>query len=354
VRVVVDTNAFYSDLRLRGPLRVLVDATRRGEITLVVPEVVVREVLKRFRERYLDDVRKWNRAVRALAELGVDDLEARRLPDVEDALIEYEAYLRTRLHDAGALVPLIPTVGHDEVLDRAIHRRKPFKESGAGYQDALIWATVLEEAESGDVALVTENTADFGQLEDNEWRLADELLEDVEALEEGSSRVTLYTSLRDFIATALPPQEDDDLTEIRGLLIEDDAARQVLETVIEDDLERGVHWFAGDLLRVAEVEDARIENASVEAIDVVDVYEFEEESELYVRLRARVAADVSFDLSMRDAYELTREERSLISTWGEDLITGIRRVGLDVDAEVVLDSELVPQRLEIVAVELVE
>jgi predicted nucleic acid-binding protein len=152
VQVVLDTNTFYSDLRMRGPIRVLLDRAAAGELTLVIPEVVIQEVLKRFRQRYEKTVQQATSAIRSAKDLGVDTLDL-DLESVDQAVIVYEAELRTRLHQDGVLISQYPAASHEDVLDRAIRRRKPFKESGAGYQDTLIWLTVLDSLKRDDQAL---------------------------------------------------------------------------------------------------------------------------------------------------------------------------------------------------------
>jgi PIN domain len=338
MRVVIDTNTFYSDLGMRGLLRVLLDAARRGEITLVVPEVVVQEVLKRFRVRYLDESRRRSASSRILADLGFEGAEGPRLPDVAEALITYEAFLRGRLHDVGALVPFVPNAGHDEILQRAIERRKPFKENGAGYQDTLIWLNVLDEADAGEVALITKNTADFGERVGEAWSLAPDLQQDLVGRGLDPAVVTLYNEVREFIGDDLGAEEED-LTGLRAQLIEDDAIREFLEREIEEDLAREPIRLADEILRNAEVEAARVVGSTIEEIDVVDAYEFEEEDELYVVLRARVNAEVEFDLDRREVENLGHDERRLLLVWGEGVVTGRRRATLEVDAEAVLDQD---------------
>ncbi len=106
MRVFVDTNAFYSDLMIRGPLRVLFDAARRGDFVLVVPEVVVQEVLKQFRVRYETELRRYQTAAKALAELTLGTFPSPADPmNVDDACVIYEGELRERLHAASQRSP---------------------------------------------------------------------------------------------------------------------------------------------------------------------------------------------------------------------------------------------------------
>lgn len=47
------------------------------------------------------------------------------------------------------------------MVQRSIRGSKPFRTSGVGYRDALIWQTVLEQAKSTDVVFVSGNSKDF-------------------------------------------------------------------------------------------------------------------------------------------------------------------------------------------------
>jgi hypothetical protein len=337
----VDTNTFYSDLGMRGGLRILLNLTRQGRVRLAVPEVVVQEVLKQFRFRYAEEQRRYMSSARTLRGLGVHVGETPPLPDVDEAVISYESELRNRLHDSGATVRLVTDLSHEHVLERAVARRKPFKESGAGYQDTLIWLAALEEAELDSVALISANTADFGLKEGEDWVLAEDLRDDLREHGHDETRVTLFVSIRDFLREYAPEEPEEVLSDFRSLLVDDEAHAELLSKWLAEDVLLFTGDISGEVLRSGDAETSRIENAWVEELDVIDAYEVEGEPGVHVLLRAAMTADLEFDIGTRDAQNLIARERALVHTWGEAMATGKTQVELLVEAEVALvDGEL--------------
>jgi hypothetical protein len=73
MRIVFDSSVLYDDLRFTLPYsRLLLQAARVGEVGVVVPEIVVLEAEKRFREKVDKRVRAAETSRRELRELGVE------------------------------------------------------------------------------------------------------------------------------------------------------------------------------------------------------------------------------------------------------------------------------------------
>ncbi len=118
-----------------------------NQICLVVPDLVVREAVGRFRNDLHGRVVG---AITAYDKLG--DLVAAPSPPVVDEEAEVDAYeseLRSKLADADVDVPSLPDVDLVELTQSAVDRRRPFDEKGAGFRDALLWKIVLTTAQEG-------------------------------------------------------------------------------------------------------------------------------------------------------------------------------------------------------------
>ncbi|VTR75475.1 PIN domain-containing protein [Cellulomonas hominis] len=170
--LVIDTTAFFVDLRLSRDLADVLDAAGSGMIRVVVPEVVVLETGRHQAEKANkasnEAIKKVADGLRALNEI-IDGLPRFDARDARDRLTvaseEYETWLRKTLDDHMVEVAPIPSVDHVELVKRDLARRKPFDNGGKGYRDALIWSTVVEVARGLDVddhlIFVTNNTQDF-------------------------------------------------------------------------------------------------------------------------------------------------------------------------------------------------
>jgi hypothetical protein len=168
IYVVVDTTELVRvPLVDAGGWKELLARCRRGHVQVLVPEVVVREATRQYGSRVRGDLVQAQKAVAKLRDLGFADMpDLNSTASQADALAtSYRSQLEERLRSVGALVLSLPKVSHSDILDRDLEVRKPFRQNGKGYRDALIWETILEFSEACNEAsiiyFVTENTTDF-------------------------------------------------------------------------------------------------------------------------------------------------------------------------------------------------
>lgn len=200
--VVLDTNVFHSDVHAdRSQFRsILDDAATKGSFAVVVPDVVLQELDKQFARRSKKVVKTINKAVgeqeSELQSLGMERPEA-MVPD-DEAVKAYRSTLEARLARGGARVAATPD-NLEPAISWAVTRRKPFKESGEGFQDAVIWLTVLSLAteHEDDIVLVTSNTRDFGG--DEPSGLAKVLADDLAARGRPHDQVRLVEGISAFV-----------------------------------------------------------------------------------------------------------------------------------------------------------
>ncbi|HSH60092.1 MAG TPA: PIN domain-containing protein [Acidimicrobiales bacterium] len=161
--VVVDTNAIaHGAWRLDSPAwKVLLHQARSAQIRLVVPELVVRETVGRFKAEL--EIRRATAAsgARKFNELTGGEGAPISSAPLREIVDSYESTLRSRLLDFRVHVAEFPDVDIDDLVNRAIERRRPFNEKGSGFRDALLWETVLAlvEANPNSPVLLISNDA---------------------------------------------------------------------------------------------------------------------------------------------------------------------------------------------------
>lgn len=201
--VVVDTSVVaFRDWRLTSPAAsALLAAAGRGELTLVVPDVVVRELAKKFAVEERDALSKLEQGFKDLANLSDREQEA-VIPHPLGP--EYAENLRTYIRLGGGVVAPIPAADHSALVDAALAGRKPFKPDGkAGYRDALIWETFVVQTGGADAVFVT-NDGDF--LDSSRSRLHPDLIADLRTRGMGES-VRIANSLHAAVELVIDPAE---------------------------------------------------------------------------------------------------------------------------------------------------
>lgn len=277
--VVPDSNILFKDFLVAGPQwRLLREQARRGQFKLAVPEVVIAETVNNYRRELKSRQSKLRTAVEKhggqLAELGVTDLTLETAIDRDKAVAAYEGLLRTRLGEAGAELPSIPSPQHGELVERAIARRQPFKEEDSGYRDCLIWINVLGLASEDEVALISDDKDAFaGEQPD---QLGEALLNDLEVRKLPVERVTLFPALRPFIDAHVPRSERL-LHELQERLRTDASFDQAVRRQVEAAV--AVHSFGsqdeivlpadGDK-GTAHVEDVTVPEISIDSVAGVE------------------------------------------------------------------------------------
>jgi len=218
VLIVLDTTETYTDLRLDSPdFRLLNTYVVRHPVKLFIPEIVVRETINHFRETFVRSVSALKDAVGAIARLA-PHTEVNLFPDIDidKELASYELHLSHRLSGLRAKRESHANVTVDQLVDRALQRRKPFDSAGErGFRDALLWETVLQIvlAHQEPLVLVTRNKKDFGEHDS----LAQDLQHDLVAVGLDHRQVTICAGLSQFVTEIVKPGLER-LEEIRELI----------------------------------------------------------------------------------------------------------------------------------------
>ena len=166
MNVILDTNILYADFNLSGnAFRIFIEGMPRISAEVFIPQVVLDETVAKYRQRIESVINAVNRSTgdfKQLTRASQDTLAITQ--SSQDLTKEYESYLAKRLDSIGATIVPYPDTPHPAIVQRALLRRKPFKESGDGYRDTLIWESVLAVAKTskGQVVFVTNNAKDFG------------------------------------------------------------------------------------------------------------------------------------------------------------------------------------------------
>lgn len=202
--IVIDTNAFYEDLRLKKSFDLLFRNIENIHFSLRTPELVVQEVVNIYREQRQSHLSKMPSHAKELKLLTSLDINiAIQEENLANDLLEYEGYLRGKLLSNGEIVPL-PNVTVQSIIDRDLARRRPFKENGVGFRDTLIWETILElviRQEYDGLVFITNNTKDFVEGRG----LHSDLIEDLESKGANLDSIRVFSSVQQFIDDMVNP-----------------------------------------------------------------------------------------------------------------------------------------------------
>jgi hypothetical protein len=194
LHVVLDTNVISRRAPLSGNAeRVLLDSAHNGQFVLAVPELVIRELMNKWREQARVEAEKIRSLVGEFALRGM----LASVPDasaVEARAQEVESGLRATLEHPYIETPGFPETSHEDLVRRALERRQPFDKKGQnGYRDALLWESVIKLAREHEVLLISK---DYGAFAGPDKRsLSPRLAEEVKERAGDAGRVELSVDL---------------------------------------------------------------------------------------------------------------------------------------------------------------
>jgi hypothetical protein len=202
--IYLDTSVAMTEAFLRSPYcEAFLKTCAILQHTVVIPEIVIDELKGNFPKKYKDASDAFLKARKELNKLT--DIDA-PIQSLSDAVGAYEDWLDEFIEEHGVVVAPYPEVPAKELIEQSYTTKKPFKESGEGHKDYVIWKTI-----TGHIAghatpphiFLTNNVKDFCELdEDKNPILHPELAEQIE---NAAHRPKVYTSIKSAFESELSP-----------------------------------------------------------------------------------------------------------------------------------------------------
>lgn len=189
--IIIDANALHGLKAFTKPqFKTVLALARTNHVRLVVPEVVLHELSRQGSKEFngkhstlRNAVQGFNDVIGDAQTMGVAVATSTAPPP--SSRTEFFDAMTAFLHSRKVETPAYPDMSVEELLARDLDYRKPFAESGKGFRDALIWATIRDVCNGLTipglaVVFVTKNYTDFcaGQGKSLHSHLREELAEE--------------------------------------------------------------------------------------------------------------------------------------------------------------------------------
>lgn len=301
--------------------------------------VAVEETVAQFRHHLGNDVQKTLEHQRRLSRLlGRELLAPEDSIDLEAETLSFREGLLSQLRNAETEILGYPNTTHEELVQRATARRRPFNAKGSGYRDSLIWQSVLALASSvGEDIVLASADKDFA---DDGGMLHHDLKEDVISLGLPAQKITLSDDLRALVDKhvrprlgAAPWDPELEILTRRGVNLQDAIAVIIQNAFLGEELESRDLGFPPEYMSptldiVESVSGLTIRSTRTLAPD-----------RLLVEMRATVGAVVEFFLYKPDWYRI--EDDGIIighDSWDDDFILAGKELSLGCRLDLVVDN----------------
>ena len=177
-----------------------------------VPQVALEEVVACFSRSLAEKASAVRGQIGELSKLIGRELEYPINPvDLPDETRLFRDCLENRLALANINIPQYPSISHEEIVNRATSRRRPFDNNGSGYRDTLLWFNILElTGELDGKILLVSRDKDFRGTSDN---LHQDLAEDLSRKNQPNDKVVLTLSIPDLLRDHVHPSVRDNFVQ---------------------------------------------------------------------------------------------------------------------------------------------
>lgn len=214
------------------------------QYTVVIPEIVLDELRGNYPKKLHEKYASFQKSKKELEKLI--DVDTSIVP-LAEAISSYDNWLDGLLDKHGIVVAPYPDVSPKELIEQSYALNKPFKESGEGHKDYIVWKSIkshlIGEKSSPPNIFLTNNTKDFcGSDESGNFFLHGDLSKEIETV---AHRPSIYTSIKSAFEIELSPLlEGMTLDEIPDLG-PDDIETMAAEFLLEDLPGRSVYGLEG-------------------------------------------------------------------------------------------------------------
>ena len=211
--VIIDTCIFIDkeqDFFFESPILKLLKESK--DVKIIMPKVIVEEITKRV-ELIIDNTNNTiTEKNKKLEKYKISDLYKLTHLDKNVVINDFHNQLLAFYKNNNIELEDYPqTITVQNVLDRALSKKKPFKNDGgdAGFKDYLIWLTIMEIAKkhpSDNINFVTANKKDFTK----DKNLHEDLIEDLSSLNIKNINSNVFQTLEEFKNASLDLKSIDE------------------------------------------------------------------------------------------------------------------------------------------------
>ena len=321
--IFVDTNVIYTERFFRPPwVKSFLKACDILQISVVIPEVVVDEVKGNFRKELVERYQRFQKPEKDLGKLV--DLNPNQL-DITSISAKFDDFFDDLLDEHGVIVASYPDVSLKEVVNKSYEHPKPFKESGEGHKDFLIWETIkrhiLDASTPEPNILLTNNIKDFSK---DEKKDKNTLHPDLAAqIEPNALRPSIHLSMKAVLdAEIMPLLEGVEIEDIPSLGQPD--IEHITNNLLLDDLPQRTAFgiegvpFSNDV-SISGVGEAKIESVKLAKAD----------DQIVINIAGTVEIEVDGFIDKFDVYDA--EEMSGVSVWDHNWNDHVAAVSTSVE-----------------------
>lgn len=321
--IFIDTNIIYTESFFRPPwVKSFLKACDILQISVVIPEVVVDEVKGNFRKELGTRYEKFQKPEKELEKLV--DISRKQL-DIPSVSAKFDDFFDDILDEHGVIVAPYPEITLKEIVTKSYEHPKPFKESGEGHKDFLIWETIkshiLEASTPEPNIILTNNIKDFSKGDGKEKNTLHPDL--ASQIEPNALCPSIHLSMKAVLdAEIMPLLEGVEIEDIPNLGQPD--IEHITNTLLLDDLPQRTAFGIEGVPFTNDVSISGVGEAKIESVKLAKA-----EDQLVINIAGTVEIEVDGFIEKFEIYGA--EEMSGVSVWDHNWNDHIAAVSTSVE-----------------------
>jgi len=195
--IVLDTNIFFSDFLMNATkFKLAFDYLKKTNSKIIVPQIVYQEIAALYGRKLEERFGEFKRDKELLDGILVDKTKFDFKIDFNGEVENYKTYFKNKLKIQNKDIIPYENKYLNEIVNRALCRKKPCTDKGQEFRDVLLWLTVLDIAKllkTKELIFISNNTHNFSS---GECSLHSTLLKDAE---DAGLKINYYESIDHFI-----------------------------------------------------------------------------------------------------------------------------------------------------------
>ncbi len=167
--IVLDTNIIYSDFFMNTTkFKLVFDYLKKTNSEIIVPQIVYKEIVALYERELEKRFRDLKRDRELLDGVLIDKTKIDFRIDFKEEVEKYRGYFKSKLKIKDKDIVPYENKYLDEIVNRAIYRKKPCTEKGQEFRDVLVWLTILDIARllsTKELIFISNNTHNFSSGE---------------------------------------------------------------------------------------------------------------------------------------------------------------------------------------------
>jgi len=269
MRIYLDTNiikslGYFRNTKGRNFLKI----SKFLSLEVFIPSIVIDEVLGNFKKDLEEVSNQINKSKKKLSNL-TDTLLIENL-DIEEELENYSNWFHKKIHECHISIIDYPSTSIEKLIKDSYRNIKPFKISGEGYKDYLIWESIKEDIDKNLIkyqyCFVTSNKSDFFEEKNNEILLHNDLKDQLPH----NTYIDVYESYDDLFKDLISPQlENIDIDSV-STLTKERIEGVCTEYIYDELIDYSTHGFDGlyfsDGVSIFDIETTSYSDLSIQKI----------------------------------------------------------------------------------------